>query len=90
MESPHPAPLTPEQLAAINAGDGCARCEDPASHVVYLLIKQGEPSAVDDDYIREKLAEAQADIDSGNVADWNVEEVRRKLRERLASKPSRQ
>ena len=85
METPYPAPLTPEQLAAINAGDGCARCEDPASHVVYLLIKQADPAAVDDDYIREKIEEAYADIQTGNFAEWDVEEVKRKLRERLAN-----
>jgi signal transduction protein with GAF and PtsI domain len=83
MESAYRAALTPEQLAAINAGGGFAQCEDPTTHVHYHLI-QYEPTTLDDDYIREKLAEAQADIDRGDVAEWNVNEIKRELHERLA------
>jgi hypothetical protein len=85
MEPTHQVSLTPEQLAAINAGGGFAHCEDPATHVHYHLIQYELPT-LDDDYIREKLAEAQADIDRGNVADWDVEEINRELHARLANK----
>jgi hypothetical protein len=88
METPYQAPLTPEQLAAINAGDGFARCEDPVTHVQYQLIRD-EPITLDDDYFREKLAEAQADVDRGDVAEWNVDEIKRELAERLSKKQSR-
>ncbi|MCI0332720.1 MAG: hypothetical protein L0228_05815 [Planctomycetes bacterium] len=85
MEMTHQAPLTPEQLAAITAGGGFARCEDPTTHVHYHLI-QYEPPTLDDDYIREKLAEAQADIDRGDYADWDLDEIKSELRDRLAKK----
>ena len=83
MDSAHQAPLTPEQLAAINAGGGLAHCEDPVTHVQYQLI-QLQPSTVDDDYIRAMLAEAQASVERGEVSDWNVEEIKGEARSRLA------
>jgi signal transduction protein with GAF and PtsI domain len=88
MDTPYQAPLTPEQIAAINAGDGFALCEDPATHVQYQLIRN-EEITLDDDYFREKLAEAQADVDRGEVAEWNVDEIKRELAERLSKKQSR-
>ncbi len=88
METTFQAPLTPEQFSAIAAGGGYARCEDPQRHVVYHLYEQGTAPTIDDDYVREKLAEAQADVDQGRVAPWDVEEVKRKLRDRLAKKQS--
>ena len=86
METPYPASLTDEQLAAINAGEGYARCEDPASHVVYHLIRQSPEPTIDDAYIREKLAEAQKDIDEGRIAEWNLSEIKQELWKRLANK----
>jgi hypothetical protein len=85
MEPAQIAPLTPEQLAAITAGGGFARCEDPTTHVQYQLI-QIEKTSIDDEYIREKLAEAQADIDRGDCAEWNVDEIKREVYERLAKR----
>jgi len=86
METPSPAPLTPEQLAAINSGDGYARFIDPTTRVVYHLIKQSEPPAIDDQYVREKLAEAQADVDRGDVAEWNLTEVKQEVRDCIAKR----
>lgn len=74
MEPSFQASLTPEQIAAIQAGGGFARCEDPSTHVHYQLT-QFEPPTLDDDYIREKLAEAALDIERGNVSDWDVNEI---------------
>jgi hypothetical protein len=85
MEPAHLAPLTPEQLAAISAGGGFARCEDPTNHVQYQLI-QIETTSVDDDYIRAMLAEAQADVDRGDVAEWNVDELKQEFYERFAKR----
>jgi hypothetical protein len=85
METTHQLPLTPEQLAAINAGGGFAHCEDPTSHVHYHLI-QYEPPTLDEEYIRAKLAEAQADIDRGDVAEWDLAEMKRELSVRIANK----
>jgi hypothetical protein len=89
METPYPAPLTPEQLAAIHAGGGFARCEDPTTRVHYQLIQVDPAAAIDDDYIREKLAEAQADVDRGNVAEWDPEEIKREGRKLLTKKQAR-
>jgi hypothetical protein len=83
MESTHQAALTPEQIAAITAGGGFARCEDPTTHVRYQLI-QYEPITLADEYIRDKLAEAQADVDRGDIDEWNLDEIKRELHERLA------
>lgn len=88
MEVPFPAPLTAEQIAAISAGDGHARLIDPSTRVVYHVIAQAESPAISDDYVREKLAEAQADVDRGDVAPWSVADVKRELTERLSRKPS--
>jgi hypothetical protein len=68
MEPTYQASLTPEQLAAIAAGGGFARCEDPNTHVHYQLLKF-EPPTLEDEYIRQKLEEAALDIERGNVAE---------------------
>jgi len=60
MDASFQTPLTPDQLAAVHAGGGFARVEDPATHRVYFLIEQAEPPAIDDDYVREKIEEAYA------------------------------
>jgi hypothetical protein len=86
MDTPHQASLTPEQLAAVDAGGGIAQFVDPASNFVYYLIKQSNPPTIGDDYVREKLAEADDDIRQGNFAQWNLDEMKQKLRERLAAK----
>ena len=88
MDVPFPAPLSAEQLAAIHAGDGHARLIDPGTQVVYHVIAQVEPPTISDDYVREKLAEAQADVDRGDVAPWDVAEMKRALYERLSRKSS--
>ena len=82
MDTTYPAPLTPEQLAAMNAGGGFAHCEDPITHLRYHIV-QYEPPTIDDDYVRAKLAEAQADIDEGRVAELDTSEIKRQLRERF-------
>jgi hypothetical protein len=83
MESSFLNPLTPQQIAALEAGNGLMVGEDPATHRVYMLIEQVVPS-IDDDYVRARLAEAQSSIDRGQVADWNVDEIKAVVRQRLA------
>jgi hypothetical protein len=84
METSYQTPLTPEQIAAVNAGGGYARCEDPTTREVYHLVRQGAAVLIDDEYVREKLLEAQADIDQGRVADWSLDEIRNELKQRIA------
>lgn len=86
MEAPSPAPLTPAQFAAMTAGDGHACLVDPTTQTVYHVVQQSPPPTIDDDYIRAKLAEAQEDVDRGNVSEWNLADVKRELHERLARK----
>lgn len=83
METTHQARLTPEQLAAINAGGGIAQCEDPTTHVRYQLI-QCEPSCIDDDYVREKVEEAYAD--AAGVEPLDMAAIKAELQRRLAAK----
>jgi hypothetical protein len=85
MEPTHIAPLTPEQIAAVVAGNGYVRCEDPNTHRQYDLMEV-QPITISDDYICQKIEEAYADIERGDVADWDVNEIKRKLEERLAAK----
>ena len=54
-------PLTPELTAAVHAGGGFAQVEDPNTHRVYFLIEQTATPTIDDNYVREKIAEAYAD-----------------------------
>ena len=89
MESPSPAPLTSAQLAAISAGEGHARFIDPSTQFVYHLIAQGEAPTIADDYVREKLAEAQADVERGEVADWDIAAIKQELHARLSRETPR-
>jgi hypothetical protein len=83
MEPTHIAPLTPEQIAAITAGNGFARCEDPNTHRQYELTAI-EPITISDDYIREKIEEAYADPIGPELLD--MEKVKAELHRRLAAK----
>lgn len=85
MESPRPAPLTPEQLAAVRAGEGYAQLVDPNTNHVYFLSEPVTPT-IDEEYVREKLEEAQQSIDRGEVSDWDVNEIKAEVRDRLARK----
>ena len=88
MKHPQPAPITPEQLAALQQGNGCTELRDPSTDRLFFLIEQVEPT-IDDDYVREKLAEGIAASERGEVAAWDVEAVRAELHRRIAEKQSR-
>jgi hypothetical protein len=86
MDTPYQAPLTPEQLAAVEAGGGYAQCQDPKSHVIYHLIQQPEPSAIDDDYVREKIEEAYADIARNGFRPLDMSAIKAELHRRIRAK----
>jgi len=65
MDTPVHVPLTPEQLAAVQAGGGFACVEDPTTHRVFFLIEKSVPATIDDDYVRQKIDEAYADGEEG-------------------------
>jgi len=87
MHAPRPAPLSPEQLAAVREGEGYAHMVDPNTQQVYFLTEPCDPT-LDEDYVRKKLDEAQASIDRGDIADWDVDEIKAEVRQRLAAKKS--
>ena len=82
MDNPRPVPLSPEQLAAIQDGDGYAHLLDPTTQQVYFL---GQPIAptIDENYVREQLEEAQSAIDRGEVEKWDVDQIKTEVRQRL-------
>jgi len=85
MKAPNLIPMTPEQIAALDAGDSVVHAQDPTTQRRYVLIEQIEP-ALDDEYVCEKLAEGLASIEAGEVSDWDVEEFKKQLRERHESR----
>ena len=86
MEIPPLLPLTPEQIAAVNAGGGFACCEDPNTHVVYELIQRDEPPTLSDDYFREKIAEADNDIAKHGLEPLDMKAIWRNVQNRLAER----
>jgi hypothetical protein len=78
-------PITPDQLAAVAAGNGFAHVEDPATHRVYLLMEQGKAPTLSDDYFREKIAAGIAERDRGECQPWDVEQLKADLRRRHAA-----
>ncbi|MDZ4657622.1 MAG: hypothetical protein SH868_08590 [Bythopirellula sp.] len=87
MDLPLQISLTPELIAAVQAGAGCVRFEDPETHRMYLLAEQYE-AVLDDNYFREKLAEARHESEMGLSEPWDVEGLKAELRARYASRES--
>jgi hypothetical protein len=85
MEPTYQAALTPEQMAAITAGGGFARCEDPATHVQYQLV-QIEPPNLDNNYFREKIEEAYTDAGEHGFEPLDMGAIKTELNRRLAAK----
>jgi len=71
--------LTPEQVSAVEAGNGFAHAEDPVTHRVYLLVEQGRAPTLSDDYFRRKIAEGMAEADRGESQPWDVEAMKADL-----------
>jgi len=78
-------PITPEQLAAVAAGNGFAHVEDPSTHRIYLLVEQGKAPTLSDDYFREKIAAGIAERNRGGCQPWDVEQLKADLRSRHAA-----
>jgi hypothetical protein len=83
MDASFQVPLTPEQLAAVQAGDGFARVEDPQTHRVYFLIEEAKPVTLDQEYFRDKVEEAYA---GGGLEPLDMAAVKAEFRRRQASK----
>ena len=80
-------PQLPAQLRDALDAQGGARLflRDDETQRVYVLIEEGA-AAVDDEYLRRLLAEADEDIARGDVAPLDMEEVRREGRRILAER----
>ena len=86
METFRQVPLTPEQIAAVQAGNGVAHAEDPVTHRVYLLVEQGQAPTLSDEYFRAKIAAGLAEADRGESQPWDVAALKADLRQRHAEK----
>ena len=84
METSGFYPLTPEQMSALEAGSGVMHGQDPVTRRKYLLIEQIEPT-ISEQYVREKLQQGLADINAGEVSDWDVEQFKSQLLKRHSS-----
>jgi hypothetical protein len=80
--------VTPEQVAAVAAGNGFAHAEDPITHRVYLLVEQGQAPNLADDYFRQQLAEGLAESERGESEPWDVAAMKSDLRRRHADRTS--
>ena len=83
METSNQTFLTPEQVSAVEAGNGFAHAEDPVTHRTYLLVEQGRAPTLSDEYFRQKIEEGLAESDRGESRPWDVEDLKVDLRRRF-------
>ena len=75
--------LNPEQRQAALASEGKPlHIHDSGSQKVFLLIEQGVEPTLDEEYIRQGLQVAREQIQRGETANGNVEEVIAEARRR--------
>jgi hypothetical protein len=88
LTNPHESfEFTPEQLQLLRATGGKPlHVPVKETNKVYLVVEEGAISTLDEDYIRQGLAHAAAQIERGEVADWDIDEIRAACRATL-SKP---
>lgn len=76
--------ITPEIQSALEQHPvGPIRLEgEPGTTPVFLIRLDDIANLQDvfDNRIREKLAEAEADVEAGRVSDWNAEEIKQRGR----------
>ncbi len=78
--------LSPEQIAAVAAGDGFAYWEDPETHRLYLIVDKGVAPAPTEEYFRAKIAVGITESERGESRPWDSEMMKRELRVRFKSK----
>ena len=77
--------FTPQQIRLLEGrGGGPIQVPVKSTNKVYLVVEQGLLPTLDEDYIREGLAHAAAQVERGEVGDWNSEEIKAAGREWLA------
>lgn len=79
-ETSLPLALTPEQLAAFNAGEAVIHAEDPATHRRYVLIDE-QPRQLTVEELRAMLQEGIDELDRGEGVPWDPDQIKAELRE---------
>ena len=88
MDNPETISITAEQIAALQAGQGIVRIQDPGTQRIYLLIDQGLQPSLSDDYFRAKINEGLAESQKGESLPWDPEQLKQELRERIGEQQS--
>jgi hypothetical protein len=83
MASSDLPPLTPEQIAALTAGNGFAHVEDPETHRKYLVVDQGAAPTLAEEYVKKKVLDGISELDSGLGKTWDPDSIREQLDRRL-------
>jgi hypothetical protein len=85
METETPFEFTPQQIQLLqNRGGEPIHVSVKSTKKVYLVIEQGILPTIDEDYIRGGLAHAAAQVERGEVGEWNSDEIKAVGRQRLA------
>jgi hypothetical protein len=85
METETPFEFTPQQIQFLeNRGGEPIHVSVKSTKKVYLVVEQGILPAIDEEYIREGLAHAAAQVERGEVGEWNAEEIKAAGRKWLA------
>jgi len=80
-------PLPPElRQVLITHGGEPLHLVDDQTQKVYLLIEEEALSPIDDDYLRKLIQEANEEVERGDIADWDIEEVKAEGRRLLAER----
>jgi hypothetical protein len=83
--------LSPELREAVLAHPGePLHIADEATRKVYLLIEQGAFPELEAEYVRQRLEEGFAAIESGNEEDWDSASIKADGRRMLEQRQSQQ
>jgi hypothetical protein len=86
METPASFEFTPQQIHLLeNRGGEPVQVSVKSTNKVYLVIEQGVLPPLDEELIRKGLAHASAQVERGEVADWNSAEIKAVGRAKLAN-----
>jgi hypothetical protein len=82
--------FTAEQLKLLhNNGGEPLHVPVKETNKVYLVIEEGVIPTLDEDYMRRGLAHAAEQVERGEVADWDMEEIKAAGRALLAQQRQR-
>lgn len=83
-------PLPPELRDALDAQGGSPLyIRDEQTQKVYSLVEEPANFVIDNEYLREKLREADEDIAAGRVEPWEIDSIKQEGRRLLAERQAR-